>query len=143
MEYVTIGKSGLSSTKTYTLLPNFEGKSLSYAENWLKAYGIKVEVEEKESEKSEGTIISQSLPERKRIDLIDGNIKFVVAKKAESVIETPTEPDIPTSGTENEEIDTPVEETPTEPENPVETPETPTTPTEPPEPTTPEENTGE
>ena len=142
-EMTTIGKSGLSSTKTYTLLPNFEGKSLSYAENWLKAYGIKVEVEEKESEKSEGTIISQSLPERKRIDLIDGSIKFVVAKKAESVIETPTEPDIPTSGTENEEIDTPVEETPTEPENPVETPETPTTPTEPAEPTTPEENTGE
>lgn len=134
-ELTTVGKSNLSGTKTYTLLPNFEGKSLSYAENWLKAYNIKVEVEEQESEKAEGTIISQSLPERKRVDLIDGSIKLIIAKKVEEIIETPTDPDIPTTGTDEE--NPPIEETPNEDETPEETPETPTTPTEP---TTPEEN---
>lgn len=134
-ELTTVGKSNLSGTKTYTLLPNFEGKSLSYAENWLKAYNIKVEVEEQESEKAEGTIISQSLPERKRVDLIDGSIKLIIAKKAEEIIETPTDPDIPATGTDEE--NPPIEETPNEDETPEETPETPTTPTEP---TTPEEN---
>ena len=109
----------------------------------LKAYNITIEIEEKESEKTEGTILSQSLPERKRVDLIKGSIKFVVAKKAEEIIETPITPDIPTSGTEEgngnetggtDDTDTPTEETPTTPNIPEEpptepepTPENPTT----------------
>lgn len=97
-ELTTVGKSNLSATKIYTLLPNFEGKNISYAENWLKSYNIDIEFEEQESEKEEGTIISQSLPQYKRVDLIDGSIKFIIAKP----IETPIEPDIPTSGTEEE-----------------------------------------
>jgi len=130
-ELTTIGKSGLSATKLYTLLPNFEGKNISYAENWLKTYNITVEIEEKESEKAEGTILSQSLPQYKRVDLIKESMKFVVSKREESVIETPTGPDIPTSGTEegsgnetggNNETDTPTEETPTTPSTPEETP---------------------
>ncbi|MBQ4078462.1 LCP family protein, partial [bacterium] len=137
-ELTTIGKSGLSATKLYTLLPNFEGKSISYAENWLKAYNITIEIEEQESEKTEGTILSQSLPQYKRVDLIKESIKFVIAKKAESVIETPNEPETPTSGTEegngnetgeNNETDTPTEETPTTPSNPEETPTEPNAPT--------------
>lgn len=119
----TIGKSNLSATKTYTLLPNFEGKSLSYAKNWLSSYGISVEVEEQESTKTAGTIISQSLPASKRIDLINGSIKFVVAKESNSIIDIPNVPS--DDNEENNETEdntetseTPDEGTPSEPTNP-------------------------
>ena len=127
-ELSIVGKTGLSATKVYTLLPNFEGKNISYAENWLKEYNIKFEIEEQESEKEEGTIISQSLPQYKRIDLIKESIKFVVAKKSEEIIETPTEPDIPNSGTDNGTEDNNNNEN--ESENTGSEPSTPTTPEE-------------
>ena len=119
----TIGKSNLSATKTYTLLPNFEGKSITYAKSWLSSYGISVEVEEQESTKTAGTIISQSLPASKRIDLINGSIKFVVAKESSPIIDIPN---IPSDDNEEnnetedntETSETPDEETPSEPTNP-------------------------
>jgi len=131
-ELTTVGKTNLSGTKTYTLLPNFIGKNLSYAENWLKKYNITIEVEEQISDKPEGTIISQSLPERKRVDLIKGSIKLVISKKSEEVIETPTEPDIPTDNPNNNEEETtpPSEETPSNPEDIPGTPTEPTVPDE-------------
>ncbi len=123
-EMTTIGKSNLSATKTYKLLPNFTGKSLSYAKNWLSSYGISVEVEEQESTKAAGTIISQSLPESKRIDLIKGSIKFVVAKETQSIVDIPDIPDNET-GDNTETPSTPDEgntKNPTTPdeENPTE-----------------------
>lgn len=143
-EMKTIGKNNLSATKTYTLLPDFEGESISYARNWLSSYGVKVEVEEKESDKAEGTILSQSLPEYKRIDLIDGSIKFVVAKKASPVVDEPEVPstDEPGSGEDNPTTDTP-SDTPTTPETPSDTPTTPDTPSDTPTtPTDPGSETG-
>mgnify|MGYP003480928148 FL=1 len=80
----TIGKTGLSATKLYTLLPDFVGKNISYAQSWLNSHNINgIEIEYEESEKDDGTILSQSLPQYKRIDLIKQDIVFVVAKQKE------------------------------------------------------------
>lgn len=78
----TIGTDNLSATKTYSLLPNFVGKSIDYAKSYLSSYGIKVNVTEKESTSgTDGQIISQNLPESKRIDLIGSDgITFEVIK---------------------------------------------------------------
>lgn len=101
-EMTTIGKTGLSATKLYTLLPNFEGKSIDYAKSWLNSNGITdIKIEYVESDKDDGTILSQSLPAAKRVDLIKGSITFKVAEKKEEVVDpTPVEPTDPTDPTE-------------------------------------------
>lgn len=101
-EMTTIGKTGLSATKLYTLLPNFEGKSIDYAKSWLNSNGITdIKIEYVESDKDDGTILSQSLPASKRVDLIKGSITFKVAEKKEEVVDpTPVEPTDPTDPTE-------------------------------------------
>lgn len=83
----TIGNNVKQETKTYTLLPNFVGESESYARNWLSNNGISVNTITKEVSQGyyNGQIISQSLPESKRIDLINESITLTVAK----VIQTP------------------------------------------------------
>lgn len=101
-EMTTIGKTGISATKLYTLLPDFNGKSIDYAKNWLNSNGITdIKIEYVESDKDAGTILSQSLPASKRIDLIKGSITFKVAKEKEEVVDpTPVEPTDPTDPTE-------------------------------------------
>ncbi|MCI5734078.1 MAG: PASTA domain-containing protein, partial [Tenericutes bacterium] len=101
-EMTTIGKTGLSATKLYTLLPNFEGKSIDYAKSWLNSNGITdIKIEYVESDKDDGTILSQSLHSSKRVDLIKGSITFKVAEKKEEVVDpTPVEPTDPTDPTE-------------------------------------------
>lgn len=101
-EMTTIGKTGLSATKLYTLLPNFEGKSIDYAKSWLNSNGITdIKIEYVESDKDDGTILSQSLPASKRVDLIKRSITFKVAEKKEEVVDpTPVEPTDPTDPTE-------------------------------------------
>lgn len=83
----TIGNNVKQETKMYTLLPNFIGESESYARNWLSNNGISVNTITKEVSQGyyNGQIISQSLPESKRIDLINESITLTVAK----VIQTP------------------------------------------------------
>ena len=88
-ELSVIGKDNLGATKLYTLLPNFTGNSLEYAKAWLSQHNIKVNViEEETTEYKDGIIISQNMPESKRIDLIGSNgITFTVAKSKNNIIE--------------------------------------------------------
>ena len=128
-EMEVIGKNPTSGTKLYTLLPSFVGQSKSYAMSWLNAHNIKVTIEEKEvtSGYSDGQIISQSLPESKRIDLIGSDgIKLVVAKLKEEIIDnTPTDPKDddkddntnPTEPTDPTDPVTPVDPDPTKEED--------------------------
>lgn len=122
-EMTTIGKTGLSATKLYTLLPNFEGKSIDYAKSWLNSNGITdIKIEYVESDKDDGTILSQSLPAAKRVDLIKGSITFKVAEKKEEVVDPtpvePTDPTDPTEPTNPGEDNTPTTGEDTKPETP-------------------------
>ena len=125
-ELETIGTDNLSSTSTYTLLPNFVGKSESYAVNWLRSNGVSYEIKENIiTSGSDGIVTDQSYPQNKRIDLISGKIVITVNRLK---VDTPT----PTEPTEPSE--------PTKPDTPSE-PDTPSTPVTPTEPSEPEENT--
>ena len=106
-EMETIGKNPTSSTETYALLPNFVGEDISHARAWLGARGISVKIEEKVvTSATDGQILSQNLPENKRLDLIgSAGVTFTVAVVEQATVTPPTE-------------------TPEEPETP-ETPETP------------------
>ena len=65
-----------------------------YAKNDIK-------IEYVESDKDDGTILSQSLHSSKRVDLIKGSITFKVAEKKEEVVDpTPVAPPDPTDPTE-------------------------------------------
>lgn len=98
----TIGKTGLSATKLYTLLPSFVGKDISYAQSWLNSHNINgIKIEYEESEKDDGTILSQSLPQYKRIDLIKQDIVFVVAKQKEEEKQEPIPTPDPIEDEEN------------------------------------------
>lgn len=125
-ELETIGTDNLSSTSTYTLLPNFVGKSESYAVNWLRSNGVSYEIKENIiTSGTDGIVTDQSYPQNKRIDLISGKIVITVNRLK---VDTPT----PTEPTEPSE--------PTKPDTPSE-PDTPSTPVTPTEPSEPEENT--
>ncbi len=127
-EMETIGTDNLSATSTYSLLPDFEGKSESYAINWLNKNNISYKIIDKEitdNSYSDGVVIKQSLPESKRIDLISGSITLTIARKVDiPVVEEPTieDPndgeitDTPAETPENQENTTP-EEIPENQEN--------------------------
>lgn len=65
-EETLIGNGKYPATKLYNLLPNFVGKTKSYAESWGKQNGVKIVF----ANDGNGTIISQNYPTSKRIDLI-------------------------------------------------------------------------
>ena len=128
-EMETIGTDNLSATSTYTLLPNFVGKSESYAVNWLRSNGVSYEIKENIiTSGSDGIVTDQSYPQNKRIDLMSGKIVITVNRLK---VETPSVPDSPS---ESDKPDTP--DKPSEPDKP-DTPDKPSTPSEP------EENTKE
>ena len=87
----TIGNNVKSSTQTYTLLPNFVGQNESYARNWLANNGLSASITTKEVSSGyyDGQIISQSYPESKRIDLINGSVNLTVAKVIQTQSQTP------------------------------------------------------
>ena len=119
----TIGTDNLSATSTYTLLPNFVGKSESYAVNWLRSNGVSYEIKENIiTSGSDGIVTDQSYPQNKRIDLMSGKIVITVNRLK---VETPSAPDIPS---EPDKPDTPSE--PSTPDKP-DTPDKPSTPSEP------------
>lgn len=123
-EMETIGTDNLSATSTYTLLPNFVGKSESYAVNWLRSNGVSYEIKENIiTSGTDGIVTDQSYPQNKRIDLISGKIVITVNRLK---VDTPSTPDEPSE--------------PTKPDTPSE-PDTPSTPDTPTEPSEPEENT--
>ena len=122
-EMETIGTDNLSATTTYTLLPNFVGKSESYAVNWLRSNGVSYEIKENIiTSGSDGIVTDQSYPQNKRIDLMSGKIVITVNRLK---VETPSAPDIPS---EPDKPDTPSE--PSTPDKP-DTPDKPSTPSEP------------
>ena len=122
-EMETIGTDNLSATTTYTLLPNFVGKSENYAVNWLRSNGVSYEIKENIiTSGSDGLVTDQSYPQNKRIDLMSGKIVITVNRLK---VETPSAPDIPS---EPDKPDTPSE--PSTPDKP-DTPDKPSTPSEP------------
>lgn len=138
-ETTTIGTSNLSSTKRYSLLPNFIGDSLESAKSWLESNNITVTVVEKEDNGPSGIVLEQSFPEDKRLDLMDGKITLTVSK-AKTEIGTPvinpvppTDPETP-GGNDTDNPTTPDKPDPnpkpTEPEPEPTEPTTPDTPTE-------------
>ena len=124
-EMNTIGTDNLSATSTYTLLPNFVGKSESYATSWLRSNGVSYEIKENIITSGEdGIVTEQSYPQNKRIDLISGSVVITVNRIK---VETPIITDEPSAS------DTPGES------NTPNTPNEPTEPTKPTEPTDPNE----
>ena len=87
----------MSATSTYTLLPNFVGKSENYAVNWLRSNGVSYEIKENIiTSGSDGIVTDQSYPQNKRIDLMSGKIVITVNRLK---VETPSAPDIPSEST--------------------------------------------
>ncbi len=128
-EMETIGTDNLSATSTYTLLPNFVGKSESYAVNWLRSNGVSYEIKENIiTSGSDGIVTDQSYPQNKRIDLMSGKIVITVNRLK---VETPSEPSTPS---ESDKPDAPSD---------TDKPSTPDTPSEPSTPSEPPENTKE
>ena len=118
-EMDTIGTDNLSATSTYTLLPNFVGKSESYATNWLRSNGVSYEIKENIITSGEdGIVTEQSYPQNKRIDLISGSVVITVNRIK---VETPIITDEPSASDTPGESNTPNESTePTEPTEPTE-----------------------
>ena len=135
-EMDTIGTDNLSATSTYTLLPNFVGKSESYATSWLRSNGVSYEIKENIITSGEdGIVTEQSHPQNKRIDLISGSVVITVNRIK---VETPIITDEPSASDTPGESNTP--NTPNEPSEPTE-PTKPTEPTDPNEPTESENTT--
>lgn len=77
----TIGNRKYPATKLYDLLPDFTGKSKSYAESWGKEHGIRIIF----SNSGNGLIKSQNYPANKRLDLIPNKtVTFTVASNNSS-----------------------------------------------------------
>lgn len=115
-EQEVIGTENLMATKTYTLLPNFKGSSLSYAKSWLSAYNIKINVNyTTTNDYNEDTIISQNMPEAKRVDLTN-EITFTVAQNniPTSTIDETTEEETENIASEEPEENNTEEQTPEE-----------------------------
>lgn len=128
-EMETIGTDNLSATSTYTLLPNFVGKSENYAVNWLRSNGVSYEIKENIiTSGTDGIVTDQSYPQNKRIDLMSGKIVITVNRLK---VETPSAPDIPSEPDKPDTTDKPS------------TPDKPDTPSEPSTPSEPEGNTKE
>ena len=120
-EKTVTGTGPYKTAFTYDLLPDFTGDSMSQAESYANAHGIRVTFKG-----NSGYVVSQSLPANKRIDLISGSVVLTLSGGTSSTEPeddssnntTTTKP--PTSNTKPEEPD----EVPTEPEEPIE-PDTP------------------
>lgn len=116
-EKTVTGSGPYDTAFTYDLLPDFTGDSMSQAESYANAHGIRVTFKG-----NSGYVVSQSLPANKRIDLISGSVVLTLSGGTSSTEPeddssnntTTTKP--PTSNTEPEEPD----EVPTEPEEPIE-----------------------
>ncbi len=111
-EQTVIGK-GVSSTKTLVLMPNFIGADVSTAKTFAQQHGINLEIEEVEGKSYQflGQIISQNIPEKTDISMLDKNktVKIKVVSSKEQYIPDPGEEEPPTENPENpENPDTPV-----------------------------------
>ena len=78
-----IGKNPTSGTILYKLVGNFVGKTKEQAQSLCNSKGLNCTFVEAVSTKKAGTVISQSLPESKRIDRVSGAMKLTIAKGSE------------------------------------------------------------
>ena len=72
-EKEVIGK-GYAAAGLYNLLPNFIGMTKEQAQATANSYGVSVTFEG-----TEGTVVSQSYPEKKRIDKISGSVVLTLS----------------------------------------------------------------
>ncbi len=96
-----IGEGPHDSYNTYALLPNLIGESKEDVQYWANRNGVRVSFVEKESIRTAGTVIAQSLPETKRLDLISGTLTITIAKN--TVVEEPDEDPVTGSDSDKEE----------------------------------------
>lgn len=73
-EKIIVGYGPYKSTTTYALLPSFIGDTEQQARNWANKNGVKIVFEG-----NGGTVISQSYPANKRIDLISGSVTLTLS----------------------------------------------------------------
>ena len=73
-EKAVIGEGPYASTGTYVLLPDFTGDTEAIATRTCQEYGIKCIFKG-----SSGTVIDQSEPFRKRVDLIKGSVELTLS----------------------------------------------------------------
>lgn len=79
-----IGKKVTSATILYKLVGNFVGKTKEQAQSLCNSKGLTCTFTETTSNKAKaGTVISQSLPESKRLDRVSGTMKLTIAKGGE------------------------------------------------------------
>lgn len=102
-EQTVIGK-GVSSSKTLVLMPNFIGTDISKAKEFALQNGINLEIEEVEGTSSQfiGQIISQDIPEKTDISMLNKNktVKIKVVTTKEQYIPDPEEEETPTEDPE-------------------------------------------
>lgn len=99
-EKTVTGTGPYKTAFTYDLLPDFTGDSMSQAESYANAHGIRVTFKG-----NSGYVVSQSLPANKRIDLISGSVVLTLSGGSSST-ETEDEPTYTPPTNENtEEID--------------------------------------
>ena len=73
-EKTVTGTGPYKTAFTYDLLPDFTGDSMSQAERYANAHGIRVTFKGES-----GYVVSQSLPANKRIDLISGSVVLTLS----------------------------------------------------------------
>lgn len=78
-----VGKNPTSGTVLYKLVGNFVGKSKEQAQSMCNSKGLTCSFTEQTSTKKAGTVLTQSLPESKRIDRVSGTLKLTIAKSNE------------------------------------------------------------
>ena len=96
-EKTVTGTGPYKTAFTYDLLPDFTGDSMSQAESYANAHGIRVTFKG-----NSGYVVSQSLPANKRIDLISGSVVLTLSGGTSS---NETEEPSYTPPTDEEEID--------------------------------------
>ena len=84
-EKTVTGTGPYKTAFTYDLLPDFTGDSMSQAESYANAHGIRVTFKG-----NSGYVVSQSLPANKRIDLISGSVVLTLSGETSST--KPEEP---------------------------------------------------
>lgn len=133
-----IGKTGNKPTTLYTLIPDFTTYSKTKAQTWATTNGFTLVFNEVETTKySNGTIISQSYPARKRVDLCSSKtitLTVAVSKKIEQppIEDEPiidSEPDNDNNNNNNENSNGNNTDNNNQPETPKEEPTEETTPT--------------
>ncbi len=104
-EQNVIGKHPKTATKLYTLIPNFASYTRAQATSWGVKNGFQVIFKETTSTKyANGTIINQSYPEKKRVDLCTTKtITLTIVNNQNTTTTKPKDEDTTTDDEKNTE----------------------------------------